>query len=157
MLPVAPVRVDNWAECGDAERGIERGIKRKPSEKKEKKMQPLLVGFFFLSPISPPLFFLPSCSQPLVQQKRFTLASNSPSLSAASNSLHSSMPLSLSLSHPYSTSVFLTPPVTLCTPLIHQLALRADNGLFHIAKEKEGEKCSKRGSVRQRDRKLEKT
>ena len=122
-------------------------------------MQPLLVGFFFffLLSLHHSSFCHPALNHLCSRKDLPWPPTPPPSLLPPIHSIPQCLSLSLSLSHPYSTSVFLTPPVTLCTPLIHQLALRADNGLFHIAKEKEGEKCSKRGSVRQRDRKLEKT
>lgn len=117
------------------ERGIEKD-REKAAWKKKKKTA--ITGRFFLLPTTTTLHFTIHLSTTCVAEKIYLGL-------PFSLFLHNSLPQSfsrvhtnaLTLSHPYSSSVSLAPSVTHSMALIHQLALRADNGLFHIAKEKE--------------------
>lgn len=115
----------------------ERGIE-KDREKAAWKKNSHYWTFFFLLPTTTTLHFTIHLSTTCVAEKIYLGL-------PFSLFLHNSLPQSfsrvhtnaLTLSHPYSSSVSLAPSVTHSMALIHQLALRADNGLFHIAKEKE--------------------
>lgn len=145
MLPVAPGRVDNWVESGDGESRIERDTEKANWKKK--------TSHYRKVPPPPPPFHSSFCHAALnhlcswkdlpwppilSHSRRITLCFASPRASlppcfclihihpepASLNSLPPSLPLLLPLPQ----------CVTHSMALIHQLVLRADNGLCRIAK-----------------------
>lgn len=148
MLPVAPGRVDNWVESGDGESRIEWDTEKANWGKKNKKPTShyWMVYFFPLHSSFCHAALNHLCSwKDLPWPPIF-----SPSLHGRITvpRLPQSFSLTQLLPHPYSSrmSLSLWHPLSNCVTnsmaLIHQLVLRADNGLCPISKEKERHRYS---------------